>query len=158
MREWTQERTAMAHSYPFSIRWTGTTADPSYSTDATAVAAGKSTIPVSSAPEFRGNPARWNPEDLLGAALSTCHMLTFLALCAKARVEVKDYEDRAESVLDTVGKVTCVTEVQLRPVIRVAPGTSMAKVVELFEKAHKYCFVANSVKCRVVLAPRVVEA
>ena len=148
----------MAHAYPFSVRWHGSTADPAYSTDAQALAPGKPALPVSSAPEFRGNPARWNPEDLLGAALSTCHMLTFLALCAKARVEVKDYEDHAESILDTIGKVTCVTEVRLRPVIRVAPGTSSAKVHELFEKAHKYCFVANSVSCAVVLAARVVEA
>ena len=148
----------MAHAYPFSIRWTGSTADPAYVPDAVALAQGKPAIPVSSAVEFRGNPARWNPEDLLGTALSTCHMLTFLALCAKARVEVKDYNDHAESILDTVGKVTRVTEVRLCPVIRVAPGTSMAKVQELFEKAHKYCFVANSVSCAVVLAAQVVEA
>ena len=148
----------MAHHYPYSVRWHGSTADTTYSPDAQAQAPGKPVIPVSSAPEFRGNPARWNPEDLLGAALSTCHMLTFLALCAKARVEVKDYEDHAESILDTVGKTTRVAEIRLCPVIRVAPGTSMAKVLELFEKAHKYCFVANSVSSQVVLAARVVEA
>ncbi len=148
----------MAHSYPFSVRWHGSTADPAYSPDAQALAPGKPGIPVSSAPEFRGNPVHWNPEDLLGVALSTCHMLTFLALCAKAKVEVKDYEDHAESILDTVGKVTRVTEIHLRPIIRVAPGTSQAKVLELFEKAHKYCFVANSVASKVVLAARVLEA
>jgi organic hydroperoxide reductase OsmC/OhrA len=112
---------------------------------------------VSSAPEFAGDPTRWNPEDLLGSALATCHMLTFLALCAKAKVAVVGYEDHAEAVLDTVDKVTRVTQVHLRPVIRVPRGTSMAKVVELFEKAHKYCFVANSVTCEALLAPRVVE-
>jgi organic hydroperoxide reductase OsmC/OhrA len=147
----------MAHSYPLSIHWSGSTGDPAYAPDASARAPGKLGIQVSSAPEFRGNPAHWNPEDLLGASLATCHMLTFLALCAKARVEVKGYEDQAEAVLDTIGKIASVTEIRLRPVIRVAAGTSMAKVTELFKKAHKYCFVANSVKCRVVMTPRVVE-
>ncbi len=148
----------MAHTYPFSIHWQGSTSDPAYGTDAVAQAPGKPSLAVSSAPEFRGNPSKWNPEDLLGAALSTCHMLTFLALCARARVEVKHYQDHAESVLDTVGKVTRVTEIRLSPVIRVGAGASAAKVLELFEKAHKHCFVAQSVSARVVLAARVVEA
>lgn len=147
----------MAHTYPFSVTWQGSTADPAYAPDAQAFSPGKPTLAVSSAPEFRGDRSRWNPEDLLGTALSTCHMLTFLALCAKARIDVKAYEDAAESVLDTVDRVTRVTVVHLRPVIRVAPGTSSAKVLELFEKAHKYCFVANSVRCAVTLGARVVE-
>ena len=147
----------MAHHYPLTLTWTGNTLDGTYTRRANVTNPGKQTLPVSSAPEFAGEATRWNPEDLLGSALSTCHMLTFLALCAKAKVEVVGYEDHAESVLDTVDKVTRITEVHLRPVIRVSRGTSMAKVVELFEKAHKYCFVANSVTCEAVLEPRVVE-
>ena len=61
-------------------------------------------------------------------------------------------------MLDTVDKVSRITQVYLRPVIRVTRGTSMAKVIDLFEKAHKYCFVANSVTCEAVMEPRVVEA
>lgn len=147
----------MAHHYPLSLSWTGNTLASPYSRSATLSNAGKASIAVSSAPEYAGDPGRWNPEDLLGSALATCHMLTFLALCAKAKVEVLAYEDHAEAVLDTVDKVTRITRVHLRPVIRVARGTSMAKVTDLFEKAHKYCFVANSVTCEAVLAPRVVE-
>jgi organic hydroperoxide reductase OsmC/OhrA len=147
----------MAHSYPLSLAWTGNTLDGSYTRNATVSNAGKHPLAVSSAPEYAGDPSRWNPEDLLGSALATCHMLTFLALCAKAKVEVVGYEDHAEAVLDTVDKVTRITQVRLRPVIRVTRGTSMAKVVELFEKAHKYCFVANSVTCEAVMEPRVVE-
>jgi organic hydroperoxide reductase OsmC/OhrA len=147
----------MAHHYPLQLHWTGHTLDGDYDRNATVTAPGKHPLAVSSAPEYAGDAARWNPEDLLGAALATCHMLTFLALCAKAKVAVVGYEDHAESVLDTVDKVTRVTQVHLRPLIRVPRGTSMAKVVELFEKAHKYCFVANSVTCEAVLAPRVVE-
>ena len=148
----------MAHHYPLQLHWTGNTLDGTYNRNATVTTTGKQPLAVSSAPEYVGDATRWNPEDLLGTALATCHTLTFLALCAKAKVEVVGYEDHAEAILDTVDKVTRVTQVHLRPIIRVTRGTSMAKVVELFEKAHKYCFVANSVTCEAVLAPRVVEA
>jgi organic hydroperoxide reductase OsmC/OhrA len=147
----------MAHSYPFTTTWRGSTA-AEYGRDAALSAPGKSGFGISSAPEYAGNPALWNPEDLLGAALGTCHMLTFLALAAKAKVVVTGYDGHGESILDTVDKVTSVTEIRLNPVIRVAPGTSKAKVEDLFQKAHKYCFVANSVRSKVILAPRVVEA
>lgn len=147
----------MAHHYPLSLAWTGNTLDGTYNRNATVTTAGKHPLAVSSAPEYAGDASRWNPEDLLGSALATCHMLTFLALCAKAKVEVVGYEDHAEAVLDTVDKVTRITRVHLRPVIRVTRGTGMAKVIELFEKAHKYCFVANSVTCEAVMEPRVVE-
>ncbi len=147
----------MAHTYPLTLTWTGNTLDGTYTRNATVATAGKHPLAVSSAPEYAGDATRWNPEDLLGSALATCHMLTFLALCAKAKVEVRGYEDHAEAVLDTVDKVTRITQVKLRPIIRVPRGTSMAKVVELFEKAHKYCFVANSVTCEAVMEPRVVE-
>ena len=119
------------------------------------------TVPASAAPSVVGKwavPEAVDPEEMLVASLSSCHMLTFLALCAKARVEVTRYEDHAESILDTVEKVTWVAEIHLKPTIRVARGTSKAKVEELFEKAHKYCFVANSIKSKVVMAPTVVEA
>jgi organic hydroperoxide reductase OsmC/OhrA len=147
----------MAHRYPLHLSWKGNTLLNPYSRNASVTNPGKHPLAVSSAPEYAGDPACWNPEDLLGTALSTCHMLTFLALCAKAKVEVVGYEDHAEAVLDTVDKVSRITQVHLRPVIRVSRGTGMAKVVDLFEKAHKYCFVANSVTCEAVLAPRVVE-
>lgn len=148
----------MAHAYPFSITWNGNTLADPYSRDATATAVGKPSIPVSSAAEYAGDGARWNPEDLLGTALATCHMLTFLALCAKTRTEVLAYEDHAESILDTVDKVTSIVEIRLRPTIRVTKGTDLAKVEELFQKAHKYCFVANSIHSRVVMEPHITEA
>lgn len=148
----------MAHSYPLTLTWTGNTLDGTYNRNATVTTAGKPPLAVSSAPEYAGDASRWNPEDLLGTALSTCHMLTFLALCSKAKVQILGYEDHAEAILDTVDKVARVTQVYLRPVISVGRGTSSEKVVELFEKAHKYCFVANSVTCEAILEPRVVEA
>ena len=147
----------MAHHYPLTLAWTGNTLDGTYNRNATVTSLAKPDLSVSSAPEYAGDASRWNPEDLLGAALSTCHMLTFLALCSKARIEIRGYEDHAEAILDTVDKVARVTQVFLRPVISVGRGTSQDKVLELFEKAHKYCFVANSVTCEAILQPRVVE-
>ena len=148
----------MSHAYPFSISWSGNTLADPYSRDAVASAAGKDAIPVSSAAEYAGNGSRWNPEDLLGTALATCHMLTFLALCAKTRTEVLSYEDRAESILDTVDKVTSIVEIRLRPTIHVAKGADIEKVKELFEKAHKYCFVASSIRSRVTMEPDIAES
>lgn len=147
----------MSHAYPFSLTWNGSTVADPYTRDAVAAAQGKAPIPVSSGAEYGGDDSRWNPEDLLGSALATCHMLTFLALCAKTRTEVVAYEDQAESILDTVDKVTSIVEIKLHPTIRVAKGVDPAKVKELFEKAHKYCFVANSIKSKVTMEPEVIE-
>ena len=147
----------MAHTYPLTLLWSGNTLDSNYTRNATVTNPGNHDVPVSAGAEYGGDGNRWNPEDLLGSALATCHMLTFLALASKTKLEVKAYEDKAEAVLDTIEKVTSVTEIHLKPTIRVAKGTDAGKVVELFEKAHKYCFVANSIKCKVVMQPRIVE-
>lgn len=148
----------MNHAFPFSVNWTGNTLDASFSRAAELKADGHPDLPVSSAPSFNGDPARWNPEELFGGALATCHMLTFLALAQRARIEVKAYEGASEVRMAPLqGNILHLPEVVLRPVIRVAAGTSMAKVIELFEKAHKYCIVANSIRSKVVMEPRVVE-
>lgn len=90
----------MAHHYPLALAWTGNTLDGTYTRAATVTNPGKHPLSVSSAPEFGGDTARWNPEDLLGSALATCHMLTLLALCAKAKMEVVGYGDHAEAVME----------------------------------------------------------
>jgi organic hydroperoxide reductase OsmC/OhrA len=143
--------------FPLQVRWEGSTASE-FSRDAVASTAGKQDIAVSSAPSYAGNGAHWNPEDLFGASLATCHMLTFLSLAKKVRLDVRGYEDRATVVLDTVDKVTRVTKVRLAPTIRVAPGTDAAKVREMFEKAHKYCFIGQSTSAEVEMAPVIEEA
>ncbi|MDP2875213.1 MAG: OsmC family protein [Holophaga sp.] len=147
----------MSHTFPLILNWSGTTLDSTYSRNAEVANPNHLTIPVSSAPAYAGDPTRWNPEDLLASALATCHLLTFLALASKARIEIKAYEDHAEATLETIDKISRIGEIRLRPIIRVARGTSSAKVVELFQKAHKYCIIANSVTCRVVMEPKVIE-
>ena len=84
-------------------------------------------------------------------------MLTFLALAAKARVEVRGYRDAPEATLVTEDRVSRIGEIRLQPVITVAPGSDRAKVEELFHKAHKYCVIANSITSTVAMAPEVVE-
>ena len=146
----------MAGIFPAHLVWSGSTHDPDYTRDGQLTKPeGVAGIPVSSIPLFGGDGARWNPEDLLAGALAHCHMLTFLALASKARIEVLGYRDEAEAELETVDRITRVGLIALRPAIKVAAGTDAAKVVELFTKAHKYCVIANSITCRVLMEPTV---
>jgi len=139
------------HHYRIRVRWTGnrgtgTSAYRAYGRDHVVEADGKPPIPGSSDPAFRGDPARWNPEDLLVASLSACHQLWYLHLCAEAGVRVVGYEDAAEGTMveaaDGGGRFTAVV---LRPRAIVAPGTDLDEALRLHEAAHRLCFVARSV-------------
>jgi len=149
----------MAGFFPITLTWTGNTLDEAYNRDGEAAKpAGLAPIPVSAGVSNGGDGARWNPEDILTSALATCHMLTFLALAKKTRLEILSYLDTAQATMDTVDKVTRVVEIALRPTITVAPGTDVAKVEEMFQKAHKYCVIANSITAKVIMEPKVVSA
>ena len=149
----------MAESIPAALAWSGSTLDPNYSRSAElSKPEGLASIPVSSLPAYGGLGERWNPEDLLAGALAHCHMLTFLAIAAKARVEVLGYQDRAEATMVTEDRISRVERILLQPTIRVAAGTDAAKVEELFQKAHKYCVIANSVTSKVDMRPTVTGA
>jgi organic hydroperoxide reductase OsmC/OhrA len=148
----------MAEVFTATITWSGSTLDPAYSrVSSLSKPSGRAEIPVSSIPLYGGDAACWNPEDMLAGALSNCHMLTFLALAHKARIDVKAYEGAAEAALETVDRISRVASITLKPTIRVAPGTDAAKVEELFHKAHKYCIIANSYNGTVLMEPTVVE-
>jgi organic hydroperoxide reductase OsmC/OhrA len=144
------------HEFPLTLHWEGSTA-AEYPRDAVARTTGKQDIAVSAASGYGGDDSRWNPEDLFGASLATCHMLTFLALAKKVRLDVRGYEDHVTVTLDTVDKVSRITRVRLAPTIRVAPGTDPAKVREMFEKAHKYCFIGLSITSEVLMEPTIEE-
>src|SRR5687767_11345840 len=92
------------HRYAVTVEWTGnlgsgTSAYRAYARDHEIRASGKPAIPGSSDPAFRGDPARWNPEELLVGALAACHKLWYLHLCAEAGIVVTSYVDRAEGVM-----------------------------------------------------------
>lgn len=113
-------------------------------------------VPASSAPEFRGNAARVDPEAALVAALSSCHMLTFLAIAARKRIVVESYDDDAVGVLEknADGKLA-VTRVVLRPKVVFGEGASVSKedLERLHHRSHEECFIANSVKTEVTVEP-----
>lgn len=150
-----------AHRYAATIRWTGdrgtgTSTYRAYGRDHEISTGGKPAIPGSSDLAFRGDGARWNPEDLLVSALSACHMLSYLHLCAVAGVVVTAYEDRAEGTMcetgDGGGRFT---EVVLRPRVTIASGDPR-EAGRLHEEAHRLCFIASSVNFPVRIAPEVV--
>ena len=113
-------------------------------------------VPASSAPEFRGNAALVDPEAALVAALSSCHMLTFLAIAARKRIVVESYDDDAVGVLEknADGKLA-VTRVVLRPKVVFGEGASVSKedLERLHHRSHEECFIANSVKTDVTVEP-----
>jgi organic hydroperoxide reductase OsmC/OhrA len=94
---------------------------------------------------FRGNPAQLNPEQLFLAAAVSCQLLSFLAVAARARIDVRAYEDHAEAEMPEDHEPVRITAIRLRPHITVAAGTDEEKVHKLVALAHEQCYVANSV-------------
>ena len=115
------------------------------------------TVPASATKEFRGDESRVNPEEALVAALSACHMLTFLAVAAKRKLSLDSYEDDAIGVLEknAAGKLA-ITRVTLRPKIVWSAGVSVSAddLAKLHHDAHEGCFIANSVTTEVTVTPR----
>jgi organic hydroperoxide reductase OsmC/OhrA len=107
---------------------------------------------VSSFKEGRQTGAS-NPEELFAAAQSACLMLTFLAVCSKSRVPVVSYVDDPEALLEFVDRRYRVTQITLRPKVKVRGPIDEPKLKTLFEKAHGNCFIALSVKCEVIIEP-----
>jgi organic hydroperoxide reductase OsmC/OhrA len=137
------------HNYRVNVIWTGNTGSgtsgyQAYKRDHEISVVGKPPIPGSSDPKFRGDAARYNPEELLVAALSTCHMLWYLHLCADAGIVVESYEDRAEGTMkETTEGGGRFVSVKLRPHVRVIGSIEQAEA--LHQRARELCFIANSV-------------
>jgi len=143
------------HAYTVTITWTGNTGPGtqsyrSYERRHDIGTLGKPTIPASSDPAFRGDPARYNPEELLVASLSSCHMLWYLHLAAVAGLVVVEYQDIAEGVMiEQADGGGAFTEVVLCPEIILAHGADLLRAHALHADAHAKCFIANSVKSEV---------
>ncbi len=152
------------HRYHVGIEWTGNngigTRDyRSYRRDHNVSAKNKATIQASSDPAFRGDASRWNPEEFLVGALSSCHMLSYLHFCAVAGITVLEYSDSAEGIMlesgDGGGDFSKVT---LHPLVTVAPGSDLTKAIALHHDAHEKCFIARSVRFPVECEPQILEA
>ena len=144
-----------------SIRWTRTSADFTYDTYNRAHEVrfkdGAIVLPGSSAPEFRGDAERVDPEEAFVASLSACHMLTFLAICARKRFVVDSYEDDAEGWLEKGenGKLW-MARVTLRPRVRFGGNITIDSdtLAQIHHQSHGECFIANSVKTEVRMEPQ----
>jgi organic hydroperoxide reductase OsmC/OhrA len=138
------------HHYKTQLRWTGnrgegTTHYRGYDRDHVLSVHGKPEIPGSSDPNFRGNPQRYNPEELLVASLSACHMLWYLHLCSENKVVVIDYQDHAEgTMVETSDGGGHFSVVILRPVVTVTGEEMVGRAEQLHHEANKLCFIANS--------------
>ncbi|MGN6455150.1 MAG: OsmC family protein [Achromobacter mucicolens] len=150
------------HHYKVSVEWTGNTGAgtagyAAYSRDHRFRAAGMPDVPGSSDPAFRGDPARWNPEDMLVASLSACHKLWYLHFCAVEGVTVQAYRDEAEGVMvEDPKRGGAFALVTLKPQVTIAAGGDAALAQALHERAHHFCFIANSVNFPVRCEPRIV--
>ncbi|MFD5225144.1 OsmC family protein [Microbacterium sp. NPDC058342] len=139
------------HHYALTTTWTGnrgsgTSGYRDYARDTTISVAGKPEMLASADKPFRGDPARWNPEDMLLAALSECHLLSYLHACVTAGVVVTSYLDEATGIMREDGTGGgAFSEVVLRPRVTVSDVSMIDAARHAHDQAHEWCFIANSV-------------
>ncbi|GAB2952003.1 OsmC family protein [Nonomuraea fastidiosa] len=148
------------HHHKTVVTWTGnkgtgTSGYRDYGREHELTADGREVILGSSDPAFRGDPARWNPEQLLVGSLSQCHMLWYLHKCSTAGVVVTGYVDTAEGTMAETAEGGHFTEVVLRPVVTVSSPEMVETAIALHADAHKACFIAASVNFPVRHEPTV---
>jgi organic hydroperoxide reductase OsmC/OhrA len=148
------------HHFTVTTTWTGnrgtgTSSYRAYGREHEISCEGKlGAIAGSSSPPFRGDSERYNPEELMIAALSACHMLWFLHLCADAGIAVQEYRDEAVGTMDLNADGSGqFSEVVLRPAVRLADSARVAETSALHERAHHLCFIARSVNFPVLCEP-----
>lgn len=160
------------HRYTARVRWEGSTAEGYEHYDRTHRVDSPPAHPVlelSADPAFRGDPGRLDPEELLVMAASSCQLLSFLAVCARARVDIVAYTDEAEAVMPADDLPLRITRIDLRPRIVVRrhgsrDGLSVPeqderlrlKLERLVQVAHRDCYVANSLRTHIEVAPEIV--
>ena len=113
---------------------------------------GQDVLTASASPTYKGDADKADPEDMLVAALSSCHMLSFLAIAAKKKLTVNSYRDDAVGFLENEGGKLWITRVILRP--KVAIDTDAETLSHIHHLAHEACFIANSVKTSVTVEPQ----
>jgi organic hydroperoxide reductase OsmC/OhrA len=149
------------HRYATTCAWSGSTAggyeDYDRSHAGTAPPA-RTTVDLSSDPAFRGDARHWNPESLVVLAASSCQLLSFLAVAARARVDVVDYHDDAEGEMPEAVTPMRITRIVLRPRITVRGDIAGSRLAHLVEVAHRECFIANSLETDIVVEPTFVVA
>ncbi len=149
-----------SHEYKTRLVWndssgSGTSTYGGYSREYTVSIDGKPDFTGSADPMFRGKAERHNPEDLLVAAISSCHMLSYLALCARRGVTVLEYEDNASGTLVFSGNGGRFENVTLNPVVTIASWDMEALAITLHDEAHEACYIASSCNTPITHAPTI---
>ena len=144
------------HTYSTALEWRGSTGAGyrGYDRDHTLGLGGQNRLVASADAAFRGDGRLPNPEQLLVAAASSCQLLSFLAVAALAGVDVVGYEDEATGRMPEGEAPMRLTEIELRPVIRVR-GADAGAVAALVERAHNECYIARSLSGVVRVTPRI---
>jgi organic hydroperoxide reductase OsmC/OhrA len=149
------------HHYALEVVWTGnsgsgTSSYSGYARDHNISSAEKGPINGSSDPVFRGDRTRYNPEELLVASASACHMLSYLHLCSVNGVVVLAYEDRPTGDMEeVVGGAGAFVRVDLHPSVTISSASDAKLADSLHEEAHKNCFIANSLNVPVITHPNI---
>ena len=150
----------LEHQYAVSVEWTGnrgtgTSGYRDYGRENVISATGNPPIEGSADTPFRGTPERWNPEELLLAALSQCHMLSYLHVAVKHGVTVTAYQDTAEGTMRQVGEGGQFTSVTLRPVVTITAGDADVALA-IHAQASGLCFIASSVNFPVLHEAKII--
>jgi organic hydroperoxide reductase OsmC/OhrA len=148
------------HVYQAALRWTGSTGDRSagYTREHRVSAPGvDGEVRLSADPQFHGDSALLNPETLLVMSASSCQMLSFLAEAGRAGLDVVSYTDSAVGELPLESPMW-VQRITLKPVITVRGDHDEEAVQQLVERAHRVCFIANSVRTAITIEAMVVTA
>lgn len=151
------------HHYALGVTWqgnlgSGTSGYRDYSRDCLLTADGKPDLLGSSDVPFRGDGSRWNPEELLLAALSQCHLLSYLHSAVNHGIVVTAYADAPVGTMSQVGQGGRFTSVVLRPRVTITDATKVELARAIHREASENCFIAASVSFPVTHEPETVVA
>lgn len=149
----------MTHRYEVTLTWTGnlgegTSSYKSYGRSFLVQHQDKPELLGSSDPQFRGDPSKWNPEELLLASIASCHMLWYLHLCSSNGIMVLEYEDKPTAIMEIEksgsGKFI---EATLHPKVTLQDLQKQDLALQLHNQAHSFCFIANSINFPIRIYP-----
>ncbi|SDI86719.1 Organic hydroperoxide reductase OsmC/OhrA [Frankineae bacterium MT45] len=152
---------ATIHRYATEVSWSGSTGAGyrNYSrSHVVRTPPATNDLEVSADPSFLGDPARQNPEQLLVAAAASCQLLAFLAVAARAGVDVLSYTDTAEALMPVTRGPMRITTITLHPQIVVAAGSDLERIPAFIEQAHEECYIANTLNAEIVIEPQISQA
>lgn len=149
------------HYYKTDLTWTGNKGEGtknyrSYDRSYTLSIEGKPDLLGSSDPSFRGDNSKYNPEEMLVASLSSCHLLWYLHLCSVENILVLEYSDNAEGIMKEKDNGAGYFEmVTLKPTVKIKNSNNIPLAIALHKKANEMCFIANSVNFPVKHEPTI---